>query len=79
METRILSLNEPNNDLDPSVLDLLNLIGRFSPLLCMILVGTSFSIFKSSKVKKSENGIDLKFLLSFSGVALSNEKLVFVN
>ena len=79
VETLNLSLNEPYNDFPASALESLNLIGLFSPVDCVTVVGDSVSIFKSSNVKKSENGAVLNDFESFSGMILSKAKLVLVN
>ena len=76
--TPILLFNEPYNDFPESFFESLNLTDWFfSNLDCVI--GADSSIFKSSKVKKSENGFVLKFLASLSGIVLSRAKFVLVN
>jgi hypothetical protein len=76
-ETNILLFKEPNNDLFPLFLDVLNL--TLSVLLGVDCVATTSSSFKSSNVKKSENAEVTNSLLSFSGITTSNAKLVFVS
>ena len=78
VDTPNLFFNDPNNDLPASFLAPLNLISFF--LLAISSTDKdSVSFFKSSKVKKLENGFVLKFLVSLCITSLSNAKFVLVN
>ena len=73
-----LSFKEPNNDFPASVFDPLNLISFFLFAISSV-DNVSISFFKSSNVKKFENGFVLKLLVSLCITSLSNAKFVLVN
>ena len=78
VDTPNLSFNEPNKDLPASFLEPLNLISFFLFSISSV-DNEAVSFFKSSNVKKSENGFVLKFFVSLCVTSLSNAKFVLVN
>ena len=74
-----LCFNEPYKDLPASLIPPLNLIFSFFFTLPFCVVPPLNSSFKSFNVKKSENGCNLKSLLSFSGMTLLISKFVLVS
>ena len=79
IDTCNLCFNEPYKDFPASLIPPLNLIFSFFFTLPFCVVPPLNSSFKSFNVKKSENGCDLKFLLSFSGMTLLISKFVLVS
>ena len=73
-----LLFNDPNKDLAASFLEPLNFISLFLFAVPLVVV-LEVCPFKSSNVKKLENGFVLKFFVSLCITSLSNAKFVLVN
>ena len=78
VDTPNLLFNDPNKDFPASFLAPLNLVSFFLFAISSF-DNKSFSNFKSSKVKNSENGFVLKSLVSLCTTSLSKPKFVLVN
>ena len=78
-ETPNLSFKDPYKDLPASLIPPLNFIFSFLVTEPLSVLTPLVSSLISFNVTKSENGSDLKSLLSFSGITLSISKLVLVN
>ena len=75
-----LLLKDPNSVLEPASLFSLNFtLPSFFTDLSDFVLGALVSSLRSSIVKKSEKGTDVKLLVSLCGIVLSIEKFVAVN